>query len=106
MQYRIEITPSPLSSVDAITDRRVRNQIIERLDRLAENPASSGKPLSGEFAGYRSERAAGQRYRIIYRVDEQSLTVIVVALGIRKEGSKKDIYQLAKKLLRSGLLGG
>jgi mRNA interferase RelE/StbE len=30
--------------------------------------------------------------------------VTVVALGMRKEGDKKDIYQLAKKLMRLGLL--
>jgi len=28
----------------------------------------------------------------------------VMAVGIRKEGDKKDIYQIAKKLLRAGLL--
>jgi mRNA interferase RelE/StbE len=28
----------------------------------------------------------------------------VVALGMRKDGDKKDIYQLAKKLMRLGLL--
>lgn len=30
--------------------------------------------------------------------------VLVVALGIRKEGDKKDVYNLAKKLIRLGLL--
>lgn len=32
------------------------------------------------------------------------ITVLVVALGIRKDGSKQDVYALAKKLLRLGLL--
>ena len=30
---------------------------------------------------------------------------MVVALGIRKERDRQDIYTLAQKLLRSGLLG-
>jgi D-Tyr-tRNAtyr deacylase len=29
---------------------------------------------------------------------------MIVALGIRKDGSKQDVYALAKKLLRLGLL--
>jgi mRNA interferase RelE/StbE len=57
-----------------------------------------------ELVGYRSVRAVGQRYRIIYRVEDERVTVLVVALGIRKQGDKKDVYELAKKLLRSDLL--
>ena len=34
---------------------------------------------------------------------EIQVTVIVVALGIQKEGSKQDIYILTKKLLTLGL---
>ncbi|MEB3189768.1 MAG: hypothetical protein VKL42_05430 [Snowella sp.] len=30
--------------------------------------------------------------------------MMIVALGIRKDGSKQDVYALAKKLLRLGLL--
>jgi hypothetical protein len=30
--------------------------------------------------------------------------VLIVALGMRKEGDKKDIYELAKKLKQLGLL--
>lgn len=48
--------------------------------------------------------ADGQRYRIIYKVEDERVMVLVVALGIRKEGDKKDVYNLAKKLIRLGLL--
>jgi mRNA interferase RelE/StbE len=48
--------------------------------------------------------AVGQRYRIIYRVERAIVTIIVVAAGIRKEGSREDIYRVAEKLLRLGLL--
>jgi hypothetical protein len=37
-------------------------------------------------------------------VDQNRILVNVVAVGIRKEGDRRDIYTLAKKLLRSGLL--
>jgi mRNA interferase RelE/StbE len=61
--------------------------------------------LTADLTGYRSLRAVGQRYRIIYQVQEERIIVVVVAVGLRKHGSGKDIYQLAKKLLRLGLLG-
>ena len=37
-------------------------------------------------------RTAAQRYRIIYRVERSTVTVAVVAAGIRKEGGTEDIY--------------
>ncbi len=63
-----------------------------------------GKPLDEDLAGYRSIRAVGQRYRIIYRVERSIVTVVVVAAGIRKAGSREDIYRVAEKLIRLGLL--
>ena len=90
--------------LEAIQDRRVRDKIRDRIDGLAEEPEKQGKPLTGELTGYRSLRAVGQRYRIIYRIKEGKVLVLVMALGIRKEGSGKDIYVLAQKLLRLRLL--
>ncbi|MFN5137074.1 MAG: type II toxin-antitoxin system RelE family toxin, partial [Pseudanabaena sp.] len=58
----------------------------------------------GELDGYYSVRAVGQRYRIIYAIEQAQVTVMIVALGIRKDGSKQDVYALTKKLLRLGLL--
>lgn len=104
MRYQIEISPSALDMLKQVQDRRIRAKIIERIDGLAEEPDKQGKPLTAEFAGYRSLRAVGQRYRIIYRLAVEKVIVTVIAVGIRKEGDKKDIYTLAKKLLRAHLL--
>ena len=90
--------------LEAIQDRRIREKIRDRIDGLAEEPEKQGKPLTGELAGFRSLRAVGQRYRIIYRIEEGKVLVLVMAMGIRKEGSGKDIYALARKLLRLRLL--
>ena len=87
-----------------ISDRRVREKIRDRIDDLEEEPEKQGKPLTGDLTGYRSLRAVGQRYRIIYQVERNKVLVFVIALGIRKEGSKADIYALAKKLLRLRLV--
>ena len=104
MSYRIVIAPLALNMLGRITDRRIQEGIRDRIDGLAADPDKQGKPLTGDLAGYRSLRAVGQRYRIIYRVEREQVRVLVVALGLRKEGDKRDIYALARKLLRQNLL--
>jgi mRNA interferase RelE/StbE len=102
--YRIVIQPIAINLLREISDRRIRQKISDRIDKLKESPEVQGKPLLGELDGYYSVRAVGQRYRIIYAIEQAQVTVMIVALGIRKDGSKQDVYALAKKLLRLGLL--
>jgi mRNA interferase RelE/StbE len=47
----------------------------------------------------RSLRAAGQRYRILYKVERDRVVVYVVAPGLRRDGRSSDIYELARKLV-------
>lgn len=68
----------------------------DRLDTLATNP-EHGKPLQADLKRYRSVRIG--RYRIIHRYDHENEIVWIVAIGIRKEGSKEDIYRRMAKLL-------
>ncbi len=102
--YRIVIQPTAFKLLREISDRRIRQKISDRIDKLKESPEMQGKSLIGELDGYYSVRAVGQRYRIIYTIEQTQVTVMIVALGIRKDGSKQDVYALAKKLLRLGLL--
>ena len=104
MIYQIRLAPSAFQLLRDTADRRVQAKLQEAIDGLTEEPAKQGKALIGELVGYRSLRAVGQRYRIIYRVDASNALVLIVALGIRKAGSKKDIYALARKLLRLRLV--
>lgn len=99
MSYRIEVTPSALAMLKAAPDRRIQEKLRDSIDRLVEEPDKQGKALTGALIRYRSIRAVGQRYRVVYQVHADTNTVEVLAMGIRKEGSKKDIYTLAKKLL-------
>ena len=104
MSWRINITPTAIRMLTGITDRRIREKIIAVIDRLAEEPEKQGKAMLGELTGFRSIRAVGQRYRIIYTVKNEEIIVVVVAVGIRRDGARYDIYNLTKKLLRLGLL--
>lgn len=104
MTYGIVITPGAREMLEAIADRRVREKLASTIDSLESDPELRGKPLGDDLAGYRSVRAVGQRYRIIYRVKRSEVVVIVVAAGIRKEGSREDVYRVAARLVRLGLL--
>jgi mRNA interferase RelE/StbE len=73
-----------------------------RIDMLVEEPEKQGKPLRGWLTGFMSTRAAGQRYRVVYRVENTKQLVRVYMIGIRKEGSRRDIYTLAEHLVRRG----
>lgn len=104
MKWQILLTPTALKLLADISDRRIREKIGAAIDRLAEDPEKQGKALLGELAGFRSIRAVGQRYRIIYQIRGNDIIVVIVAVGIRRDGAKDDIYNLAKKLFRLRLL--
>ena len=74
-------------------DRTVRTRVEKACLELAENP-ERGKPLQLALKGLRSWRTGD--FRIVYRIVEQHLEVIVVALGHRRE-----IYTVVERLLKS-----
>ena len=104
MTYEVFITPTALEMLKGIPERRVREIIRERIVKLSVEPEKQGKSLLGELSGYRSISVVGQRYRIIFKIERDRVIVVIVAVGMRKEGNRKDIYTLAKKLLRLKLL--
>ena len=104
LHYTIKWSRQSVDMLKRIADKRVRRKLVERVEALAVEPEKQGKPLTGDLTGYLSLRAVGQCYRIVYAIDRDIITVLVVAIGIRKDGDKKDIYTLARKLLRLHLL--
>jgi len=73
-------------------DPSIRRIIRKAIESLAANPAK-GKPLAYDLAGLHSLRTSD--YRVIYRIKEKELIIIVIAVGHRKE-----IYKRLKKLLK------
>ena len=104
-KFKIEWAPTAVRALAGIADKRVQRKIYERAAALVTEPESQGKALVGPLVGYRSVRAVGHRYRIVYRVERGRVIVIILAVGLRKDGDRADIYALAKKLVRLGLMG-
>jgi mRNA interferase RelE/StbE len=103
LKYRVLITDTCLRLIEKIPDKKIQLSILDRIQKLSEEPEEQGKKLVKDLAGFRSVHAAG-RYRIIYKTDKRTVIIYVLAAGIRKEGDKKDIYKIAKKLLDAGLM--
>ena len=102
--YAVKWTETAIRLLEAISDKRVQRGIYARAGQLAHSQEDQGKPLVSELAGFRSVRAAGQKYRIVYRVQRQDVIVVVVAVGRRKHGDAADMYALARKLLKQRLV--
>ena len=102
--YTIKLTQIAAEFI-AKLDNKSQQQVMEKLEILKEYSLKIGKALKGNLQNYRSIRSVGQRYRIIYQVKETEIEVIVVAVGIRRDGEKKnDVYELIKKYIKIGLL--
>ena len=104
MNYEVRLSRTAAAMLLEITDPTIRQQIAERARRLADDPEKQGGHLKGALSRYRKCRASGRRYRILYRIDQSTSTVIVVAIGARSPGNITDIYRFAGQLLQEGLL--
>ena len=91
---------------------KVRKGLLAKANLLRESddPKAPHKALTGPLQGY--YRITYSRYRAIYSVREECLPddttlvyvkVLFVAVGIRKERDKKDVYDVAKRLIQFGL---
>src|SRR5437016_127937 len=92
---------------------KVRRGLLDKTEELrkADDPTTVYKPLTGPLQGY--YRISYSRYRAIYSVARETLgggevaihiIIRFVAVGIRKEGDKKDIYRFVQKLLKLGVI--
>lgn len=99
IEYDIQLTPLALEMLAEVKDRREQEKLRDRIDQLKIEPEKQGKALVDNLSGFRSIRAVGQRYRIVYKVEQERVMVVVVGLGRRKDGDKKDIYSILEKLL-------
>lgn len=103
MKYRTVITSRAGEGLRGVRDLREQRRVYRRALDLEAEPLKQGKPLTGGLRGYRSIRA-GQRHRILYTVDDAERIVVVALIGRRKEGDRGDVYRIAERLARLGLL--
>ena len=90
MAYSLEFLPSALREWRALGGN-VREQFKKKLEERLQSPHVASARLSGMSDCYKIKlRAAG--YRLVYRVDEAVVTVVVVAVGRR---DRNLVYKIA-----------
>ena len=106
MAWKILFTPEAKKSLKALKSKDVQREVVERLKELSKDPEiqKRRKMLRGELSGLYSIRVGGRRYRIVYKLDGEKLVIIVIHVGKRESGAKKEIYQLTKKLVKLKLI--
>lgn len=81
MTWRIEFEESAKKEL-AKVERQAARRIVEFLRaRVTVNPRHSGKPLKGRLAGLWRYRVG--HYRIVARIEDDRLLVLVVKIGHR-----------------------
>ena len=82
MAYSIELMPAAKKQLDRLPGED-RRRVAQAIDRLRENPRPRGAiKLSGEDGLYRTR--AGD-HRVVYRIEDGRLLVLVVKIGNRRE---------------------
>jgi mRNA interferase RelE/StbE len=80
--YDVFIKPSALRELDSVGSRKLRRNLAEHIQALADNPRPPGcRKLTGADQ-YRIRRGA---YRVVYSIEDERRVVIVVKIGHRKD---------------------
>ena len=82
MAYTVEFLPSAARALAALP-KDVQKRIARRIDALAENPRPPGVKVLQGGEGFLRLRISD--YRVIYRIEESRLVVLVVKIGHRRE---------------------
>lgn len=85
MTWTIIYVPSAARAIRKL-DPAVRKRIRDTLQKISEEP-ERGKQLRLGLAGLRAWRTG--RYRIIYRLIESRIEILVVAIGHRRDVYRK-----------------
>lgn len=82
MKYRVEILPAAVKSLKNI-DPGYAKKIKDRIDVLETDPRHSGSiKLSGKENSYRTRVG---KYRIIYKIFDEKVLVLIVNVDHRKD---------------------
>mgnify|MGYP001321761528 CR=1 FL=1 len=82
MTYNIQWHEDAIEDLKKI-DRQKQRKIIERVKGyLSKDPLGLGKPLKGIFKGLYRYRYGS--YRIIYAIDRESVIILILRVGDRK----------------------
>jgi mRNA interferase RelE/StbE len=85
-RYSLRVKDSAAKEIERIEPKKVRRQVVRRIQSLAANPRPAGcQKLAGTGDRYRLRQGS---YRIVYEVRDEELVVVLV-----KVGHRSDVYR-------------
>lgn len=84
-KYELLIKPSAVKEIERIDGKKDRQRVVRPIQELAENPRPEGCEKLTRRERYRLRQGS---YRIVYAVDDDQRTVLIV-----KVGHRKDVYR-------------
>ena len=82
--YKLRIKPSAVKELEAVPARD-RRKVAAKIQVLAEDPRPGG---SEKLSGQERYRLRQGDYRVVYAIDDEERTVLVVKIG-----NRRDIYR-------------
>lgn len=85
MAWKIEYTKSALSELKKLDKQEAKHIVNFISDRIAnlDNPRSTGKPLTGNLVDLWRYRVGN--YRIITEIQDQTICILILRVGHRKD---------------------
>jgi mRNA interferase RelE/StbE len=96
MGYKVEFLPEAAEEFDSL-DGSLKKLAAKQIDKIKENPDLGeplGKRLNIDLSGYRKVYFSKKQYRIVYEVQKNTITVLIVGIGRRE---KLEVYQMVAK---------
>jgi mRNA interferase RelE/StbE len=90
-RYRIYIAEAAQKELKKLGPAAAKEIVTHIQKKLGDDPQVFGRPLTGDLGGYYRLRVSG--YRVVYRVIESDVWVLVLAAGKREEGNVDNIYE-------------
>ncbi len=100
MKYKVQFIPAALQDYKEL-DGSVRKDVNKRVDELETNPFLGhklGNKYNIDLTGFYKLYAHGKKYRIVYRLIDDTKIEVIEIWGIGKR-EKEEIYRLIGKRL-------
>ncbi|MCW8935835.1 MAG: type II toxin-antitoxin system RelE/ParE family toxin [Gammaproteobacteria bacterium] len=93
MSYAVNFLPEVYEDLKALGNAKA-NRVLKVIEERIQNgePEKTGNPLRSDLKGYRRIRTGDTR--IVYKVIEDKIEVLVIAVGPRRND---EIYKVARK---------
>ena len=90
MTYSLSILPEAEKEWRKLNPS-VKNKLLKKIREILEEPIRPNQALTGGLIGHYKVKIKSPGYRIVYKVKEDQLVVVLIAVGKRE-----DIYDIAK----------